>query len=110
MNEQQRTALKQQIAATLERTRVDIRRLEDLTQPIGPDDSIGRISRMDAINNKSVTEAGLRQARRKLDALKRAATKVDQTGFGRCTRCGHPIQPKRLMFLPESTHCVRCAR
>jgi DnaK suppressor protein len=28
--------------------------LENLTQPISPNDAIGRVSRMDAINNKSV--------------------------------------------------------
>ena len=39
---------------------------EELSQPIAPDDSIGRVSRMDAINNKSITEAALRTANEKL--------------------------------------------
>ncbi len=36
----------------------------EMTKPAAPDVAIGRI-RMDAINNKSVTEAALRQAERK---------------------------------------------
>ena len=45
--------------------------LEDseMTKPVAPDVAIGQISRMDAINNKSVTEAVLRQAERKLISL-----------------------------------------
>ncbi|MBK7435458.1 MAG: hypothetical protein IPI77_01355 [Saprospiraceae bacterium] len=41
----------------------------EMTKPVAPDVAIGRISRMDAINNKSVTEAVLRQAERKLISL-----------------------------------------
>ena len=36
---------------------------KEITKPIAPENAIGRISRMDAINNKSVTEAALRQAK-----------------------------------------------
>ncbi len=39
---------------------------KDMTQPVEPDCAIGRISRMDAINNQSVTKASLRQAEAKL--------------------------------------------
>ena len=43
---------------------LDARILEyrELTKPIPPSEAIGRVSRMDAINNKSVNEAALRQA------------------------------------------------
>lgn len=112
MTPEQLTDLRRKIAENIRRTETDIGRLEEATRPIGPDDSIGRVSRMDAINNKSVAEAGLRTARRKLDSLKKAARKIDEgtPGFGICQRCRLPIAPARLMFLPESTHCVRCAR
>ena len=39
-----------------------IKDLRNLTKPISPSDAIGRVSRMDAINNKSVNENSLRQA------------------------------------------------
>ena len=44
--------------------------LKLLVQPIEPDNSIGRISRMDAINNKSINDRMLRKAQEKLKYLK----------------------------------------
>jgi len=73
------------------------------------ENSIGRISRMDAINNKSVADAAMRNKKAKLTKLRVAVVKVDEEGFGSCIMCDHPIQAMRLMFMPESTKCVRCA-
>lgn len=109
MNDQEKLVLKQKIIDTIRQTREEIRHLEDATQPISPENAIGRISRMDAINNKSVSEATLRSAKKKLSNLEAALTKVDQTDFGICVRCRQPIPPARLMFMPQSNRCVRCA-
>ena len=83
--------------------------LEKSAAPVAPENSIGRISRMDAINNKSVLEASIRNRKKKLSKLQLALTKVDSPGFGQCRQCKNPINPKRLMLLPESDRCVRCA-
>lgn len=89
--------------------RQDIESLEALTQPIAPENSIGRVSRMDAINNKSVNEAALRQARIRLAALEKALSQVGEPDFGLCARCKNPIPSARLLLVPESRFCVRCA-
>ena len=109
MTTDQRAQLGQQIQAEIEKTRLKITDLEAATQPISPENSIGRVSRMDAINNKSVMEAALRTARRKLSALQHAENRLDDPGFGKCSRCGSDIQPRRLMLMPESPYCIRCA-
>lgn len=109
MTAEERTQLKTKIIQTLEQTREEIRHLEDATRPITPENSIGRVSRMDAINNKGVSEATLRSARRKLSSLETALAKADHPNFGICTRCRQQIPPARLMFLPQSDRCVRCA-
>ena len=83
---------------------------EELSQPIAPDDSIGRVSRMDAINNKSITEAALRTANEKLKSLKYVLTKINDDDFGSCARCGEEIPIKRIILRPQSVYCVRCAR
>jgi DnaK suppressor protein len=36
--------------------------------------------------------------------------RVGEDNFGHCLRCGEPIQIKRLLFMPESTKCIKCAR
>lgn len=109
MTAQERAQLKTKIQQALEQTREEIRHLEDMTQPISPENAIGRVSRMDAINNKGVSEATLRSARRKLSSLEKAITKADDPDFGICSLCKHPIPAARLMFLPQSDRCVRCA-
>ena len=109
MTKEQRADLKQKIIAAISKTKEEILSLEDATRPIGPSNSIGRVSRMDAINNKSVAEATLRSARRKLSSLNIALNKIDSPDFGICSRCKRPIPAARLMYLPQSTRCVNCA-
>ena len=55
-----------------------------ITKPISPENSIGRVSRMDAINNKSVVEAALRNAEKKLKGLKIILSKIQNDDFGIC--------------------------
>lgn len=52
-----KTAIERKIIST----ETAILEYKDMTRPVAPDVAIGRISRMDAINNKSVMEAALRE-------------------------------------------------
>ena len=94
----------------IEKTKKAILSYEEMSQPISPENSIGRISRMDAINNKSVTEAALRKAKEKLSGLYYMKQHVDDEDFGLCARCSSPIPVKRLVLMPQSRYCVNCAR
>ena len=83
--------------------------MKELTQPIAPENAIGRVSRMDAINNKSVNEAALRKLEEKLKQLHLASKKVKESDFGICAKCHGKIQNGRLLLVPESRFCVKCA-
>lgn len=109
MTDQEKKDIKKQIQQLMIRMSEDIKVLEEMTQPVKPENSLGRVSRMDAINNKSVMEVSLRNKRDKLTKLKVALANVDHPDFGLCVMCQRPIQAKRLIFLPESNRCVRCA-
>lgn len=109
MNATDKDTLKQKIQETIVQTEQEIARLVEDTQPISPENSLGRVSRMDAINNKSVAEAALRSFKKKLGKLKLALTKIEEPSFGSCDFCKNPIAAKRLMFMPQSTRCVHCA-
>ncbi|MFP4556928.1 MAG: TraR/DksA family transcriptional regulator [Bacteroidales bacterium] len=98
------------IAKEIEKTLKTIEDYKQMTQPVAPDNAIGRVSRMDAINNKSVAEAGLRQAKEKLNKLEFALSKVDSDEFGICRRCGGDIPLGRLALMPQSLFCVKCAK
>ncbi len=84
--------------------------LKELTQAIAPDDAIGRVSRMDAINNKSVNDAALRQSEAKLKNLFQALERINEADFGICVQCKGAIQTGRLVLMPESRKCMKCAR
>jgi len=102
--------IKEHIQAEIVKTEKLIAEYKELSRPVAPDDAIGRITRMDAINNKSVTEASLRQAEQKLKNLQKVSARVGTSDFGICIKCSKPIPPERILYRPESLTCVNCAR
>jgi len=92
------------------KTEEQVVRYEDLAQPISPDNAIGRVSRMDAINNKSIVDAALRKARERLKGLKSSLAKLDSSDFGVCVKCKNNIPIERILLAPQSSFCVNCAR
>ena len=99
----------QNILEEIKKTKELIIEYKEMTKPVAPDDAIGRISRMDAINNKSVTEASLRQAEEKLRNLQWVLARVGTSDFGICIKCGKTIPEARILYRPESLSCVDCA-
>ena len=110
MQKLDKEAFKKKIDLLIKKMTAEVADLEDLAKPIAPENSIGRVSRMDAINNKGVTEAALRNKKSRLGALVTAKLRLDSEDFGYCKNCKNLIQEARLMYLPESDYCVRCAR
>lgn len=102
--------IRKKIHESIEKTEQLIEDYKEMTQPVSPDNAIGRVSRMDAINNNAVTQASLRQAEEKLKALKRVEQQIGTPQFGKCMKCGAEIPVGRILFRPESLLCIRCAR
>lgn len=109
LSKQEKHKIKEIVIKNIESAESDIIELTEVTKPVAPDNSIGRISRMDAINNKSVNEAALRKTQVRLKKLRNVLEDIDKPTFGKCTRCGNPIPFGRLEFMPESKKCVKCS-
>ena len=109
MQEAEKEKLADQIRKKIETVKKDIVTYAELTKPVAPDDAIGRLTRLDAIGNKSINEAALREAQNTLAKLERALKMIDRPGFGLCRECDEPIPLARLMIMPESDMCVECA-
>ncbi len=92
-----------------EKLEIKIADLKELTKPISPDCAIGRVSRMDAINNKSINESALRAAETKHRNIEISLEKTEEPDFGKCRQCGYDIPVGRLIVMPGSTRCVACA-
>jgi len=106
---EEREKLKDHIKKRIECLKEDIKSYQMLTQPISPDNAIGRLTRMDAINSKSINEAALNKAKQALSNMEGALTMVNDPDFGLCRECEDPIPFARLMIVPESNLCVQCA-
>jgi DnaK suppressor protein len=109
MTSKQKEDLRTMIEKKLEETRSTIVELRESTKPMGLDSAIGRVSRMDYINNKSIAEGELQKAEDRVKALERWISLYDSDQFGKCSRCGQEINFNRLLLLPESTRCISCA-
>ena len=110
MDETQKKEIHKKLLHEIDNTQKKIEEYTELCKPIAPENSIGRISRMDAINNKSVVEAALREAKNKMQQLKVKQTKITDADFGSCIKCKKHIPLTRLIIRPQSKFCVNCAQ
>ena len=109
MTDQEKIDIKARLLEEIEKTTKSIADYREITKPISPENAIGRISRMDAINNKSVAEAALRQSEGKLKNLQFVLDYIDNKDFGLCVKCHKPIPIGRILLIPQSRYCVNCA-
>lgn len=110
MNPKDLSDIADKIELEITTTQEAILNYKELTKPIAPENAIGRISRMDAINNKSVNDAALKKAEQKLKNLKIALSNINDPDFGLCSKCNNQIPLGRILLMPQSRFCVHCAR
>jgi DnaK suppressor protein len=70
--------------------------------------SVGRVSRIDAIQQQQMAKALKQQQRQHLQQVIRALNDLDNDDYGYCQHCGHVIAFARLKARPESEMCVKC--
>jgi DnaK suppressor protein len=108
MTDQEKMIINSKLQAEIEIVRDDIEDMEALVVPIPPDRAIGRITRMDAINNKSINESAMRNLTDRMMSLEYAMQHIDDSNFGNCDICGREIGIQRMVQLPESRKCSSC--
>jgi DnaK suppressor protein len=110
MNSRERKEFKEVILEEIESQKHQIESLLKFVKPIPPDNAIGRLTRMEAIGNRGVSQASLSSAQRKLARLETALNKIKNPEFGVCVRCSSLIPKGRMLLIPESVTCVACAQ
>lgn len=71
--------------------------------------AVGRLSRMDALQNQAMAKAtGARRAALRQRILM-ALARIDEDEFGYCEDCGDEIAIGRLELDPSAPKCVSCA-
>jgi DnaK suppressor protein len=106
---EKRKKLKNHIKKKIDDLKQDIESYRLISRPVSPDNAIGRLTRMEAINSKSINEATLNKSRQTLEKMERALMMINDPDFGLCRECEEPIPFARLMIVPESDLCVQCA-
>lgn len=71
--------------------------------------AVGRLSRMDSLQNQSLSK-GLREREVvRLSQLRDAIGRIETGTFGVCTACRCEIPYERLFVVPEAPECAECA-
>ena len=77
----------------------------ELDQP-----TVGRLSRMDAMQQQQMAKATERKMKLRLDQVKKALRvfEEDPDEYGLCRECGEFIGRARLKVRPEAPFCIEC--
>ena len=71
--------------------------------------SVGRLSRMDALQGQAMAQASERQRVAELARIDAAVQRIDAGTYGDCLSCGEEIAPGRLEADPAASLCIACA-
>lgn len=70
--------------------------------------AVGRVSRIDAIQQQEMAKAGEVHSAKHLQALHGALKRLDSGDYGFCEECGETIALARLKIKPEALFCINC--
>ena len=73
-------------------------------------ESVGRLSRIDAMQMQAMALAQARRRHSERMAIDAALARIDEGEFGYCVRCGDEIAEPRLLHNPSVATCIDCAR
>ncbi|MGM0583570.1 MAG: TraR/DksA family transcriptional regulator [Pseudomonadota bacterium] len=71
--------------------------------------SVGRLSRMDALQGQAMAQATRRRRQAELKRIETALRLIEEGEYGWCQACGEPIDPRRLDLDPTLQLCIDCA-
>ena len=78
------------------------------SRPVDLDEPIGRLSRMDALQQQSMAKANRGAAEQRLQRVEAALRRVAANEYGNCLRCEEPVGFKRLKAQPDAVLCIAC--
>lgn len=72
-------------------------------------DSVGRLSRMDAMQQQAMALAAEKQRKAERGRVAAALVRLDAGEWGWCVACGEEIAEQRLQYDPSVARCFNCA-
>lgn len=80
----------------------------DSDRPVDLEEPIGRLSRMDAIQQQKMAKASRGRLEGRLRAVRAARARLESGEYGDCALCDDPIGFGRLSARPETPLCMPC--
>ncbi len=88
----------------------DTRTSEEFRQPVQLDQtSVGRLSRMDALQDQAMALETDRRRQVELQHIENALKRMADGCYGYCLSCDEDIPEKRLQIDPTASVCIDCA-
>lgn len=87
-----------------------LERSKEGAKPVELDQPIGRLSRMDAIQQQKMLAANRRSTELRMRKVRASLAAAERGEYGMCLECEEPIGYRRLRAKPESRLCLGCQR
>lgn len=111
LTEEQETELAAALRALRTELEAMLQAANDDAKPVQLDQtSVGRLSRMDAMQQQAMARASQGRRRIQLQQCKTALRALEDGEYGYCRKCGEPIGYPRLQANPAALLCVRCQK
>ncbi len=102
--------LRETILRELGRLERSMRTTDEALRPVELDPgAVGRLSRIDELQNQALTRNLREREQLKLGGLLQALRRLEEGVYGRCASCGTEIPLDRLLVYPETATCVDCS-
>jgi len=109
MNKERQEYYSAKLEALAAELREDLDKNLDGAKTVQLDTSIGRLSRMDAMQSQQMALELRRRQQNQMLRIENALKRIEIGTFGVCARCGKSISKDRLDAQPDAIACVQCA-
>jgi DnaK suppressor protein len=83
--------------------------LKSSSKPVDLQEPIGRLSRMDAMQQQQMALNSRIKAELSLKQIEQAFKRIEKGDYGICLSCEDEIPHNRLNAVPESPFCTQCS-
>ena len=102
----------EELRSALQERQAELQHLLEVTRegsrPVDLQEPIGRLTRMDAIQQQKMTAANRRSNEVRLQQVTMALEAIARDDYGACRKCEEPIAHRRLRARPEAPYCIAC--
>ena len=109
MTPERQAHFRERLLALEKEIQADLVASKDASGVVELDTAIGRLSRMDAMQNQQMALELRRRQEQQLQRITNALKRITQNRYGLCGKCKQPLAEERLEISPDVVMCVKCA-